>query len=161
MACTARISRVTRLSPFKTQQLSNNNVQRPQRLAAYHSYNHPSPSPFSPAAESILTRALKHVPAHGFTQQSLHLGAQDAGYMSVSTNLFPRGAFDLIIFYLMTRRLALHDLVAGQKGLAEVWTESKTGVGLKVRTLLLHRLRMNQEAGVVSKWSEVSVFNRQ
>ena len=122
----------------------------------YHSYEHPSPPPFSSTAQSILSAAISHIPQHGFTQKALHLGAKDAGFMSISTNLFPRGVFDLIAFYLVTRRLALQDTVNGENGYAKSWNENKTGVGSRVRTLLLERLKMNKEAGIINKWPEVS-----
>jgi hypothetical protein len=126
-----------------------------QSVAKYHSYDHPSAPPWSPTAESILSASLSHVPAHGFTQESLRRGAQDAGYMAISANLFPQGAFDLIVFYLMTRRLALKDAVNGEEGYAKTWRDNDVGVEARVRSLLLERLRMNDEFGVVEKWPEV------
>jgi ubiquinone biosynthesis protein COQ9 len=75
--------------------------------------------------------------------------------MAISTNLFPRGAFDLIVFYLMTRRLALKDAVNGEEGYAKAWREQEVGIEARVRCLLLERLRMNDEFGVVEKWPEV------
>ena len=127
-----------------------------QGLKRYHSYEHPSPPPYSSTAQSILSAAISHIPQHGFTQKTLHLGAKDSGFMSISTNLFPRGVFDLIAFYLMTRRLALQDTVNGENGYAKSWYENKTGVGSRVRTLLLERLKMNEKAGIISRWPEVS-----
>jgi ubiquinone biosynthesis protein COQ9 len=124
-------------------------------VAKYHSYDHPSAPPYSPTAHSILSASLSHVPVYGFTQESLHRGAKDAGYMAISTNLFPQGAFDLIVFYLMTRRLALKDAVNGDEGYGKVWRENEVGIGARVRSLLLERLRMNDEFGVVEKWPEV------
>jgi hypothetical protein len=126
------------------------------RMAKYHSYDHPSSPPYSPTAQLILSAALKHVPISGFSTHSLRAGAQDAGYLSTSTNLFPQGAFDLVAYYLVTRRLALQDLVNDtENGYAKEWTEKKTGVGARVRRLLLDRLRMNAESGVTLKWPEV------
>src|ERR1700759_2356804 len=87
---------------------------RAQGMRRYHSYEHPSPPPYSSTAKSILSAALSHVPEHGFTQKALQLGARDSGFMSISANLFPRGVFDLIAFYLMTRRLSLQDTVNGE-----------------------------------------------
>lgn len=131
--------------------------RRWQILAKYHSYDHPSAPPYSPTAHSILSASLSHVPVYGFTQESLQRGAKDAGYMSISTNLFPQGAFDLIAFYLMTRRLALKDAVNAEEGYAKVWREKEAGIESRVRSLLLERLRMNDEFGVVEKWPEVRI----
>jgi ubiquinone biosynthesis protein COQ9 len=148
---------------------SSSVVQRPflrtskrpwQSFAKYHSYDHPSAPPYSPTAHSILSASLSHVPVYGFTQESLRRGAKDAGYMAISTNLFPQGAFDLITFYLMTRRLALKDAVNGEEGYAKVWRENEVGIESRVRSLLLERLRMNDEFGVIEKWPEVRTARR-
>lgn len=69
-------------------------VTRAKRLSArrtYYSYEHEQPAPFEGAQAAILSSALSQVPAHGFTAKSLSLGAQEAGYLPASTNLFPRG----------------------------------------------------------------------
>lgn len=119
-------------------------VQQPAR-ALYHSYEH-SPAPPYPESETkILSSALTHVPTHGFTQEALNLGARDAGYLDISTNLFRKGAFDLILYYLVTQRLALANRVQ--------FPDTTTGVGLKVRSLTMSRLRANGEAGVVPHWT--------
>lgn len=105
-----------------------------------------------PAESAILSASLSHVPEHGFTTAALKLGARDAGYLDVSTNLFPRGVFDLVNYHLVTQRLALKDAVQfpteGESG-------KKLGVGAKVRTLTLARLRAN--GSVIQRWQEVSL----
>src|SRR6266480_63701 len=75
--------------------------------ALYHSYDHPSPPPYPPAETSILSAALSHIPTHGFSDTALVLGARDAGYLPVSVNLLPRGVFELVMFWLVSRRLGL------------------------------------------------------
>lgn len=119
----------------------------------YHSYDYAQPPPFPPAESAILSAAYAHVPSHGFTIDALKLGARDAGYLDVSTNLLPRGAFDLVNYHLVTQRLALQDKVQfpdnGDAG-------SKMGVGAKVRTLTLARLRANEP--VLSHWQEVCSY---
>jgi ubiquinone biosynthesis protein COQ9 len=124
----------------------------------YHSYQHPSPLPYSDVSGSILAAAISHVPEHGFTQDALRLGAKDNGYLQISTNLFPQGVFDLIIYYLASKRLALHDVVNGENGYAKSWEEGKPGVGSRVRTLMFDRLRMNGEAGITKRWPEVRQY---
>ena len=116
----------------------------------YHSYDYAQPPPFPPAESAILSSAYAHVPNHGFTIDALKLGARDAGYLDVSTNLLPRGVFDLINYHLVTQRLALQNNVQfpeeGEQG-------KKMGVGAKVRTLTLARLRANEP--VIHRWQEV------
>ncbi|KAJ6171750.1 hypothetical protein N7470_000817 [Penicillium chermesinum] len=72
----------------------------------YHSPLHPRlpPHEYTNSQTAILTAALVHVPTHGFTATSLTLGAQDAGFLSVSTQLLPRAEFDLVLFWLASRR---------------------------------------------------------
>jgi ubiquinone biosynthesis protein COQ9 len=131
-------------------QLTRSRVQH----RAYQSAQHPLPPPYTPTESAILSAALRHVPAHGFSETSLRLGAREAGYLDVTTNLFPRGAFDLVNYHLVTRRLGLKDEVqfpdsdkAGEK--------KKLGVGAKVRLLMLARLRANAE--VIGQWQGVRI----
>ena len=112
----------------------------------YHSYEHEEPSPFNDAEDAILSAALARVPVHGFTNTALSYGARDAGYLDLSTNLFPRGVFDLVNYHLVTNRLALKDQVQ--------FPEEKVGVGAKVRLLALHRLKANTH--IIHKWQEVN-----
>lgn len=117
-----------------------------QQRASYYSYEHTAPPPYPKVETAILTAALTHVPKSGFTQQSLTLGAKQVGYIDISTNLFPKGAFDLVKFYLVTQRLALKNRIQ--------FPDEKVGVGKKVRSLVLERLRANADAEVVGKWQE-------
>ena len=124
--------------------------------ALYHSYDHPSPPPYPPAETAILSAALPHIPANGFSDKSLVLGARDAGYLPLSVNLLPRGVFELVIFWLVSRRLGLKEaLDSSDGGLRRQWEEQKVGVGGRVRSLVIERLRMNERAGIVGKWQEV------
>ena len=122
----------------------------PSSYASYHSSTFPDPEPFPPTQSAILTQALSHVPTHGFTDKSLLLGARDAGYLDVTVQLFPRGAYDLVNYYRVTRRLALKDRVQFDD------EKSKLGVGKKVRVLALERLRMNVEDGIVNQLQKVT-----
>ena len=122
----------------------------PSQRRTYYSYEHDPTPPFTPAESSMLSAALAHVPRHGFTASALTLGARDAGYLDVSTNLFPRGPFDLINYYLVTQRLALGSRVQ--------FPDTNMGVGAKVRALALHRLRANK--AVIHRWQEVRFHAR-
>lgn len=122
-------------------------LQHSTPKALYHSNEHPSPPPYRAAESAILSSALRHVPTYGFTQHALNLGAKDAGYLDISTNLFPRGAFDLVLYHLITQRLALKDKIQFPE-------DVKIGVGRKVKSLVLERLRGNIESGVLPRWQE-------
>ncbi|KAF7190646.1 Ubiquinone biosynthesis protein coq9, mitochondrial [Pseudocercospora fuligena] len=115
--------------------------------ALYHSYEHPDPPPYQEAESRILSAALTHVPTHGFTKEALSIGAKDAGYLEISTNLFRRGAFDLILYHLVTQRLALKNRV-------QFPPDQKLGVGRKIRSLVLSRLHANHETGILPRWQE-------
>ena len=119
-----------------------------RQKCSYHSYDYAQPPPFPPAETKILSSAYAHVPAHGFTIDALKLGARDAGYLDASTNLFPRGVFELINYHLVTQRLALASSV-------QFPSENEgrpLGVGSKVRALTLARLRANEP--VLHRWQE-------
>lgn len=113
---------------------------------AYHSEHHPEPAPFPAAQERILSAAMRHVPAQGFSSKALTEGAKDCGYLEVSVQLLPRGILDLILYHLVTQRLALKDHVQFPQ-------DSKFGVGRKVRTLTIERLRANKD--VILHWPAV------
>lgn len=132
-----------------------------QHISSYHSDAYPEPPSHTAAESQILSKALARVPEHGFTDQSLQLGAQDAGYLSISTNLLPRGVFELVLYHLVRQREELKNrLDAGEEGktLRSVWDERKVGVGGRVRELVLERLKGNVESGVVNKWQEVHSY---
>lgn len=129
---------------------------------SYHSKHHPlPPHEYSNSQTTILSAALHHIPEHGFTRESLTLGARDVGFLDVSIQLFPRGELDLIFFWLASRRGLLRGKV--EDGLFENPTPDSTGklkkgnelsVEEKVKVLLLERLRMN--AGIKHQWQDVS-----
>ena len=114
--------------------------------AAYHSYEHTELPPYRDVEQLILSSGLTHVATHGFTSQALALGAQDAGYLHISTNLFPQGAFALVKYHLVTQRLGLKDKIQ--------FHDEQMGVGRRVRSLVLERLRANVAHGVVPRWRE-------
>ncbi|OCK94318.1 ubiquinone biosynthesis protein COQ9 [Cenococcum geophilum 1.58] len=121
----------------------------------YHSYEYSQPAPFSASESAILSSAITHVPQYGFTSTALKLGARDAGYLDVSTNLFPHGVFDLVNYHLVTQRLALKDTVQFPAD-GELGPGKTLGVGAKVRTLALTRLRAN--GLIIHRWQEASPF---
>ncbi|KAL2865585.1 uncharacterized protein BJX67DRAFT_179936 [Aspergillus lucknowensis] len=110
----------------------------------YHSSHHPDTPPheYTNSQTTILTAALKHVPAHGFTRDALTLGARDTGFLDVSIQLLPRGEFDLILFWLASRRGLLRAAVE-RNGLLRPLESEFVSVEEKTRTLILERLKMN------------------
>lgn len=124
----------------------NSDKLRKLNRRSYRSQDHNHTPPFPPAATAILASALSHVPAYGFTDTALYSGARDAGYLEASINLFPKGAFDLILYYLVIQRLSLRNSVQFPE-------DKRLSIGAKVRSLALHRLRAND--GVVRHWEQV------
>lgn len=84
---------------------------------------------------------------------ALTLGARDAGFLDISTNLFPRGAFELVYYHLVMERLRLHERVQFPSAEANGGAQ-ELGVGQKIRTLVIERLRANEK--VIGRWQEVS-----
>lgn len=117
----------------------------------YHSYDHPSyANSFCLAERAILAAAYAHVPEHGFSQQSLALGARDSGYLDISTNLLPDGVFNLVQWHMVSQRESL----AGRA--RELFSGERLGTGKKVEVLIWERL-MGSKA-VIRQWQEVRFY---
>lgn len=112
----------------------------------YHSHEHASSSPFSPSENAILSAALKHVPNSSFTAESLSLGAQDAGYLPISTNLFPSGTFALVNYHLVTQRLRLSNSFSRPN------PSSQPRLSDHVRLIAMQRLRGT--APYIPQWQD-------
>ncbi|RPA84383.1 ubiquinone biosynthesis protein COQ9 [Ascobolus immersus RN42] len=114
---------------------------------SYHSIQYPAdPLPHNKRQQSILDAALTHVPTYGFSSECIAAGCRDNGYLDATTNLFPRGAMDLISYFFAKERVAL-------KGKAE--KEGLIGGGGRVvGELVKLRLKGNVEAGVVGELSQ-------
>lgn len=128
---------------------------------SYHSALHPRlpDHEYTNSQTAILTAALSHVQAHGFTAKALTLGARDAGFLDVSVQLLPRGEFDLILFWLASRRGLLRGKVEEGGLFRRIAAEKgkdvhELSVEERVRGLLLERLRMNGD--VKDVWQDVS-----
>ena len=126
-------------------------VQRP-----YHSYDRaPSAPAYNATEDAILSAAMRHVPEHGFTEKALALGAEEAGYLDLSSvNLFPQRAFELVNYHLVTERLRLKDRLQFEE--IEEKLHTKLGVGARVRLLAIERLMANKD--VVGRWQEVGAI---
>lgn len=126
----------------------------PASQRQYHSRDHPPPpGPFTPSEATLLSAAYRHVPSHGFTPESLALGARDAGLLDISPSILPNGIFDLIRWHLYTQRTSL--AAKAQRLEAE---NGPMTVADKVEALTWERLKGNVEAGVVPRWQEVCLF---
>ncbi|RAK76151.1 uncharacterized protein BO72DRAFT_406703 [Aspergillus fijiensis CBS 313.89] len=133
---------------------SRTTPSRPNRLSpstrTYHSDHHPTqPHDYTNSQTTILSAALHHVPTHGFSRNALTLGARDAGFLDVSVQLLPRGEFDLILFWLASRRGLLRSKVESD-GLFSAGPV--LSVDDKIQILLMERLRMNAE--VKDQWQD-------
>ncbi|OBT64139.1 hypothetical protein VE03_06216 [Pseudogymnoascus sp. 23342-1-I1] len=144
--------RLLRLRPRTTPSLTS--LPTTTTNHTYHSHNHPPPpGPFNAIETSILSSSLPHIPTHGFTPTSLHLGAKDAGYLDASTNLFPSGAFSLVQYHLYTQRQALAARTDITNPIVDPNVKTRPpGVGAKVKALTWARLQAN--AGVADKLPE-------
>lgn len=143
-------------------------LPRRATTASYHSYDHPpnpddeapSSASFSPTERALLAAALAHVPGHGFSQAALALGARDAGYLDISTNLLPEGPFSLVRWHLVSQREALagraRELFSSSGGNGE---GVRLGVGEKVEMLTWERLMGNTL--VIPRWQEVCAVENQ
>ena len=140
----AKLSNCLKLSssPRSPQYLSN-------KSRLYHSYEHDQPSPFTSVEHSILSAALNHVPSHGFTQAALTQGARDAGYLEISTNLFPTGAFSIVNYHLISQRLALARSAPSIPHLDQI---EPADVTANIHILALNRLRANKP--IIQQWQD-------
>jgi ubiquinone biosynthesis protein COQ9 len=158
-AITTTTLQSTPTRPAQTTTRTSKPKQLPHRT--YHSALHarlPDHS-YTNSQTAILTSALAHVPAHGFTATALTLGARDAGFLDVSVQLLPHAEFDLILFWLASRRGLLRGQVEEGGLFRRIAAEKgkdvhELSVEERVRGLILERLRMNAE--VKDVWQDVS-----
>lgn len=153
--------RTTLTSSIGNKRTNNNNNHHRQ----YHSTLHPSLPihEYTNSQTAILSAALEHVPSHGFTLDALTLGARDAGFLDVSVQLLPRGEFDLVLFWLASRRGMLRGKVENNN---DSKSDNAVGEGQgqgqgdsvseKVKWLVIERLMMNQK--IKDQWQGVCIF---
>ncbi|EFX00927.1 ubiquinone biosynthesis protein mitochondrial precursor [Grosmannia clavigera kw1407] len=132
------------------------------RRRAYHSLDRPEePSPqdrFSSEEQAILSAAYCHVPEHGFSDQTLALGARDAGYPYISTAILPDGVFSLVRWHLVSQRVALasrsqavfHQDAANSPQSGPL---SPTDIAARAERITWERLMGNK--AVLGRWQEV------
>lgn len=134
------------------------------QIRPYHSTLHPRlpDHEYNNSQTAILSAALHHIPEHGFSSEALTLGARDAGFLDVSVQLFPRAEFDLILFWLASRRGLLRAKVEEGtlfRRVADISGRdvSSYSVEEKCRILVMERLRMNVD--IKGQWQGVSFPN--
>ena len=121
------------------------------RRASYHSYDHPAPKgPFADVEDSILTAAYRRVPSHGFTAETLALGARDAGYIDISPSVLSDGLFALIRWHLFVQRNAL--AARARDLFSEDESPSSSSIE-RAEVLTWERLLGNKE--IIGRWQEV------
>jgi ubiquinone biosynthesis protein COQ9 len=151
-------TRPTTTTAQRTTPRPNTTTTPLQKQRPYHSTLHPRlpDHTYTNSQTAILTAALTHVPTHGFTLESLTLGARSAGFLDVSVQLLPRAEFDLILFWLASRRGLLRSKVEDGALFNRIAAESghELTVEEKVKALVLERLSLNKE--VKGVWQDVS-----
>lgn len=145
------INRATSIRPSTPRRIPR--VSGATSLRPFHSQFHPRlpTHEYTNSQTAILTAALEHIPAHGFTKEALIRGAHDVGFLDVSIQLFPQQEMDLILYWLASRRGLLRGKVESG-GLFE-GLPSSASVDDKVKILILERLRMNRD--VIHRWQDV------
>lgn len=125
----------------------------------FHSFDHPNEPPpqdsFSDAEQTILTAAARHIPTHGFTERTIALGAYDAGYPTISTNILPDGVFSLVRWHLVSQRTGL--AARSRQFLGEAPLDdtvlAPSEVASRAERIIWERLLGNTD--VVGRWQEV------
>lgn len=87
----------------------------------------------------ILENALNYVPTHGWTRESLSLGAEEAGYPSVAEGMFSRGEADLVLYLVKSNNA---NLLKYMDGITNNQDGQKLRTSEFIRNVLEHRLRM-------------------
>jgi len=96
----------------------------------------------------ILDAALEHVQQHGWTKESLAIGAESLGYTSISHGLFPKGGVELVHHFYRQCNIRL---------VAQLEHDPHRD-GAKqhefLRDAVEKRLRMNEDYVVTGRWIE-------
>ncbi|KAK6540315.1 Ubiquinone biosynthesis protein coq9, mitochondrial [Orbilia ellipsospora] len=111
-----------------------------------------SGTPYTPEQGAILSAALNHVPTQGFSDSALLMGVKDAGYLDVTTNLFPRGAFDIVMYHLVTQREKLNGYANSEEWKDLHTSSQRLGTSDRIKALCIERLRQNKP--IIHRWTE-------
>ncbi|KAF1334756.1 Rpsu-divergently transcribed protein, partial [Globisporangium splendens] len=95
----------------------------------------------------ILDNALRHISEHGWTIEALAAGATDLGYPSVAHGMFPRGAIELVDYFMDKSNDELHDILVAN-------TEKLQLMSVTDRLKLGVRTRLEMLSPVLSTWPQ-------
>jgi len=103
--------------------------------------------------KKILDASLAHVAKHGWTRLALASGAEDIGFVSVVSGLFPREGDDLVLHHIRESNKKLDEWMISEleKFKAE---EKKLPVSNFIKSAVRQRLTMNQPYIKDGRWSE-------
>eukprot|EP00088_Acartia_fossae_P035897 TRINITY_DN37018_c0_g1_i1.p1 TRINITY_DN37018_c0_g1~~TRINITY_DN37018_c0_g1_i1.p1 ORF type:complete len:298 (+),score=51.33 TRINITY_DN37018_c0_g1_i1:32-925(+) len=103
--------------------------------------------------EKILSASLPHVSEHGWTRLALAAGAEDSGYVSVVSGLFPNEGVDLIYHHIQSSNQKLDDWMVAEvnKYKAE---EKKLPISKFIKEAVKERLLMNEQFIKNGRWAE-------
>ncbi|XP_039248349.2 ubiquinone biosynthesis protein COQ9, mitochondrial-like [Styela clava] len=87
----------------------------------------------------ILENALNYVLTHGWTREALSLGAQEAGYPSVTEGMFSRGEVDLVLYLVKSNNT---NLLTYMEEILDAQEGEKIRISEFIRDVLEYRLRM-------------------
>lgn len=113
----------------------------------YHSQHQPTLRPYTPTEENILAAALTHVPSQGFTAAALRSGARDTGFLEPAVNLFPSGAFAIVEYHLVSKRIALSEY-------APSMSEPSTPADVIANLRALATCRLMANSSIIHQWQQ-------
>ncbi|KAI9285405.1 COQ9-domain-containing protein [Umbelopsis sp. AD052] len=99
--------------------------------------------------KKLMEATLPFVATHGWTTESISLGAQTLGYPSIAHGIFPNGPADLIELFLEDSRLKLESEMERKKAAGELENLRATDI---VRLAVITRLEMTRP--YIKRWPE-------
>jgi len=101
----------------------------------------------------ILDLALAHVPVHGWTRMSLSAGAEDGGYSSLVSGLFPNEGSDLVFHHVNKSNHALDIWMIKEVAALEA-AGKKLSISHFIKSAVAERLKMNEPYIKNQRWGE-------
>uniref|UniRef100_H3GBW5 Ubiquinone biosynthesis protein n=1 Tax=Phytophthora ramorum TaxID=164328 RepID=H3GBW5_PHYRM len=88
--------------------------------------------------QRILAKAISHVVVHGWTIEALAAGATDLGYPSVAHGMFPRGAVELVEYFMDSCHDKLREtLIVNTEKLQAMTVAERLKFGVRMRLEML------------------------
>jgi len=101
----------------------------------------------------ILDAALGHVAQHGWTRMALAAGAEDAGYVSLVSGLFPNEGSDLVFHHVRSSNLKLDQWMEKEVDLLKA-DGKKLSVSAFLKAAVVQRMKMNEPYLKSDRWKE-------